>query len=85
MAVEVGMIEKDDDPEHLTYAAEQGAVLVKRDHPFAGRAIKRSDHAGLICWTGVDDDFGGMIRQLAQFADQYSPEKVKGLVFWLKE
>jgi hypothetical protein len=69
MAVDVEMVSRDDDTEHL---------------PFAGRASKRSDHAGLVCWTGSGDDFGGMIRRLAQFVDQNSSEIVQGSVFWIK-
>jgi predicted nuclease of predicted toxin-antitoxin system len=84
MAVEVDMIGKDDDTEHLPFAAEKGAVVVTRDLAFAGRAAKRSDHAGLICWTGAQNDFGGMIRALAEFAESYTSEEVAGHVFWLK-
>ncbi|MBN1966548.1 MAG: DUF5615 family PIN-like protein [Anaerolineae bacterium] len=84
MAVDVGMEGKDDDTEHLTYATQQAAVLVTRDKPFAGRTAKRTDHAGLVCWTGEDDDFGGMIRALHDFAQRYEPEQVRGHVFWLK-
>jgi hypothetical protein len=84
MAVDVEMTGKDDDTEHLPYATEQGAVLVTRDKPFAGRTEKHSDHAGLICWTGKDDDFGGMIRQLAKFAEDHTAEDVIGQVFWIK-
>jgi hypothetical protein len=84
MAVDVEMVSRDDDTEHLRYATEHDLVLVTRDLPFAGRASKRSDHAGLICWTGSGDDFGGMIRRLAQFVDQNSSEIVQGSVFWIK-
>ncbi len=84
MAVDVGMVNKDDDTEHLPYATQENAVLVTRDHPFAGRTEKRTDHAGLICWTGKDDDFGGMVRQLAKFADEHTSEEVVGRVFWIK-
>lgn len=85
MAVDVGMEGKDDDTEHLAYATQHAAVLVTRDRPFAGRTAKRTDHAGLICWTGDDDDFGGMVRVLHRFAEQYTSEQVRGCVFWLKE
>lgn len=61
MAVDVAMAGKDDDTEHLPYAAENNAVIFTRDSPFAGRVMQRSDHAGLICWTGRDDDFGGIL------------------------
>lgn len=84
MAVDVGMIEKDDDTEHLIFATQKEAVLVTRDHPFAGRAMKHSDHAGLIYWTGKDDDFGGMVRALTDFAEHHPPEEILGQVFWLK-
>ena len=84
MAVDVGMVGKDDDTEHLRYATEHGLVLVTRDLPFAGRTAKRADHAGLVCWTGADDDFGGMIRVLEKFASEHAPDEVAGLVFWLK-
>lgn len=84
MAVDVGMIEKDDDTEHLPYAAQQDAVLVTRDKPFASRAQERTDHAGLICWTGKDDDFGGMVRKLSEFAENHTREQTIGRVFWIK-
>ncbi len=84
MAVEVDMTGKDDDTEHLPFAAEKVAVVVTRDLPFAGRAAKRSDHAGVICWTGAQNDLGGMIRALTEFAGSYTPEEVAGNVFWLK-
>jgi predicted nuclease of predicted toxin-antitoxin system len=84
MAVDENMIGKDDDAEHLPFATRRGLVVFTRDHPFAGRTAKSSDHAGLICWTGADDDFGGMIRALSEFVEQYTPEEVVGQVFWLK-
>ncbi len=85
MAVDVDMRGKDDLGEHLVYAAENQRVIVTRDMPFAGRAMQRADHAGLICWTGESQDIGGMIRVLSKFADEHNPEDVKGQVFWLKE
>ena len=84
MAVDVDMVGKDDDTDHLPYAAANQAVIFTRDSAFAGRAMQRADHAGLICWTGRDDDFGGMIRALVQFADNHEAEDVVGRVFWLK-
>ena len=84
MAVDVDMTGRDDDTEHLQYATDHNLVLVTRDLPFAGRSSKQSDHAGLICWTGPGDDFGGMIRALKQFVDQYTPDEIRGRVFWIK-
>jgi uncharacterized protein with PIN domain len=84
MAVDIEMTGKDDDTEHLPLAAEKQAVLVTRDMAFAGRTLQRTDHAGLICWTGKDNDFGGQIRALSEFAEQHSQEEVVGQVFWLK-
>ncbi len=69
MAVDEDMAGRDDDTEHLLYAAEHDAVIFTRDSPFAGRTMQRTDHAGLIYWTGQDDDFGGMIHILAEFAE----------------
>lgn len=83
-AVDVDMTGRDDDTEHLRYATEHDLVLVTRDHPFAGRSSKRSDHAGLICWTGRGDDIGGMIQGLTRFANQYAVDDVRGRVFWIK-
>ena len=37
-----------------------------------------------ICWTGAQDDFGGMIRVLIEFAEQHTSEDTAGDVFWLK-
>lgn len=84
MAVDVGMVDKDDDGEHLPFATQLGAVLVTRDHPFAGRTQSRFDHAGLICWNGPDNDFGGMVRVLTQFTTDYTAESAAGQVFWLR-
>lgn len=84
MANDVGMRNKDDDSEHLTYAREHNFVLVTMDRPFAGRVSSRTDHTGLICWTGKQNDFGGQIQVLKEFADTYTLEDVKGKVFWLK-
>ncbi len=84
MAVDVGMMQKDDDTEHLPYATERGLVIFTRDEPFAGRTLKRTDHTGLVCWTGDDDNFGGMIRKLIDFAERFTAEEVLGQVYWLK-
>src|SRR5262245_55190707 len=84
MAIDSGMVEKDDDTEHIPFAAEKQAVIVTRDKPFAGRTMKRTDHAGLICWTGADDDLTGMIRALSKFAEMHTLEDAAGRVFWLK-
>lgn len=84
MAVDVGMTGQDDDTGHLRAAAQHSAVLVTRDRPFAGRTAQRTDHGGLICWTGQDNDFGGMIRELSDFAELYTSEEAQGQVFWLK-
>jgi predicted nuclease of predicted toxin-antitoxin system len=83
MAVDVGMIEKDDLDEHLPLATSQGRVLVTFDRPFAGRASQKTDHAGLVCLTCGTDDIGAIIRALTEFAERYTPEEVAGIVFWL--
>lgn len=83
MAVDVEMIEKDDVTEHLAYANAQSAVLVTRDKAFATKALT-AESAGLICWTGKQDDVGGMIRRLSEFAAHYASEQVVNRVFWLK-
>lgn len=83
MAVEVDMTEKDDLLEHLPYATENGMVLVTHDRAFAGKAMSL-EHTGVICWTGKDKDFGGMVKQLTEFAENHTPEDVKGQVFWLR-
>jgi len=84
LAVDVNMVGKDDLTEHLTCATERRLILVTRDRAFAGRAMSISDHAGVICWTGSDRDFGGMIHALNSFAEQHQPEAIIGKVFWLK-
>jgi predicted nuclease of predicted toxin-antitoxin system len=82
MAVDVGM-EGNLDEEHLRFATDQGAVLVTRDKPFAGRTALETDHAGLICWTG-EKDIGRMVRRLSEFAQSHTLDDVRGKVFWLK-
>jgi predicted nuclease of predicted toxin-antitoxin system len=84
MAVDVDMIAKDDLTQHLQYAKEHQAVIVTRDKPFAGRAMGDNMHCGLICWTGAQNDFGGMIRALIEFAGNNSLESAQGRVFWIK-
>ena len=84
MAIDVDMTGKDDDAEHLPFATQNNAVLVTRDSPFAGRTVKRIDHAGLICWTGAQNDVGGMVKRLSEFAERHTPESVRGRIFWLK-
>ncbi len=85
MAVDVGMIEKDDLTEHLPYATERGMVLVTFDRKFAGIAMGQTDHAGVMCLpSGEQDNIDLIVRLLSQFADQHTPEDVKGRVFWLK-
>jgi len=84
MAVDVNMVDKDDLTEHLRYATENTMVMVTCDRPFAGRAASQSDHSGLICWTGVLDDFGGQVRILNEFAEQHTLQEVQGQVYWLK-
>ncbi|MCB9436679.1 MAG: DUF5615 family PIN-like protein [Anaerolineales bacterium] len=84
MAIDVGMVDKDDDSEHLPFATEQGLVMVTLDFPFAGRTMQRDDHTGLVCWTGVQNDFGAQIRTLLNFAETHTPEMAWGQVFWLK-
>jgi predicted nuclease of predicted toxin-antitoxin system len=85
MAVDVGMKQKDDDTEHLPYAAEQGWVMVTFDHPFGGRTMKHTDHKGLICLSkSIREDIGRCIEVLAEFAELYTPDEVAGQVFWLR-
>jgi hypothetical protein len=84
MAVDVGMVEKDDLDEHLAYATEHQLVLVTFDRPFSTRAMAKENHSGVICWTGVQNDFGGQVIRFAEFADQHSLADVIGKVFWIK-
>ncbi|NUP85812.1 MAG: DUF5615 family PIN-like protein [Burkholderiaceae bacterium] len=83
MAVDVGM-EEQPDPLHLAYATERELILVTQDKPFAGIASKRTDHSGVLCWNGAQNDLGGQIRALSDFAETHTPESVAGQVFWLK-
>jgi predicted nuclease of predicted toxin-antitoxin system len=84
MAVDVGMTGKDDDTEHLAYAAEKNLIMVTLDHPFAGRTMSRTDHPGLVCLAyDIRENIGRMIAILAEFAELYDPERDSGQVFWL--
>lgn len=83
MAIDVEM-EGKDDSDHLRYASQHNLILVTRDKPFAGRTMKDINHSGLICWTGAQQDVGGMVRALVEFAGKYEPDEVKGRVFWLR-
>lgn len=85
MAVDVDMVRKDDDNQHLPYAAEHNLVMVTFDREFAGRTMQRIDHAGLICISEkLRTDIGGIIRLLAKFNDDQTQESAAGAVFWLK-
>ena len=67
MAVDVGMIAQPD-AEHLKYATAHNLVMVTMDRPFAGTVMSQTGHGGLVCWTGNQRDFGGMIQNLSQFS-----------------
>ena len=84
MAIDAGMMNKADDTEHLPYANENNFVLVTMDFPFAGRTAKHSEHGGLICWTGNQNDFGAQIDVLTEFAASNDLDTVRGQVFWLR-
>ncbi len=85
MTADVDMRSKDDDSEILPYAIEHQLVIVTFDRPFAGRTMKRTDHAGLVCPSEeLRINIGNLIRLLTEFAETHSPEDVKGRVFWLK-
>jgi len=84
MAVDVDMEGKDDDAEHLPYAAEHHLVMVTFDHPFASRTMSRTDHPGLVCLAySVREDIGRMVEILAEFVSLYDPARDAGRVFWL--
>lgn len=83
MAVDANMAGKTDD-EHLTYASKEGRVLVTCDRLFAGRMMAQADHAGVICLTSIrQDDVGGILNTLTEFAENHSDETTEGRVFWL--
>jgi hypothetical protein len=82
MAVDVDMVKKDDIAEHLRYATQRQLVVVTFDREFAGRTSKRTDHAGLICLSGPQDNIGYIVRTVSDFADIYAPEDTIGHVFW---
>src|SRR5262249_10854696 len=85
MAVDVDMVRKDDDHQHLPYATEHSLVMVTFDREFAGRTMPRTGHTGLICISEkFRTDIGGIIRLLAAFSDSHNLEEISGQVFWLK-
>ena len=83
MAVDVGMVKKDDMTDHLPYATERGLVVATFDRPFAGKASEQADHAGLVCLSGSQDDIGNIVLSLTKFAEERTADEVKGRVFWL--
>ena len=84
MAVDVDMVGKDDDTEHLPYATEPEMVMVTFDRPLAGRTRSRTDHAGLICLSEkIRNNIGRIIEILVEFSEQNAPDEVSGGVFWL--
>lgn len=84
MAVDVGMIAKDDDKDHLIYATKNACIVFTHDRAFAGRNQSNLNHAGLICWTGKDNDFGGMIAALITFAEVHTHDDAQGQIFWVR-
>jgi hypothetical protein len=85
MAVDVDMVRKDDDNQHLPYATEHNLVMVTFDREFAGRTMSRTDHSGLVCISEkFRTDIGGIIRLLTKFNKDYTLESTEGSVFWLK-
>ncbi|MFN8372468.1 MAG: DUF5615 family PIN-like protein [Anaerolineae bacterium] len=84
LATDAGMRQKADS-EHLAYATSLGMVMVTFDRPFAGRTMNHTDHAGLVCITGAEqDDIGRIVALLHDFAEKHRPEDAVGLVFWLR-
>ena len=81
IANDVDMTEQKDE-DHLAYATANACILVTFDRPFAGRAMELTDHAGLICLSGSQDNIGAIVRTLVEFADTHSLEEAAGLVFW---
>jgi predicted nuclease of predicted toxin-antitoxin system len=79
---DVGMTQKDDIAEHLQYATEHHLIVVTFDRGFAGLAAKRTDHHGLVCLSGMQNDVGYIVRTLIEFAELYDAEKDAGQVFW---
>jgi predicted nuclease of predicted toxin-antitoxin system len=82
-ANDVGMREKADS-DHLVYATAHGPGMVTFDRRFAGQVASKTDHRGLVCLAGTQDNIGGIVRALAAFAEQHTSEEVTGHVFWLK-
>lgn len=82
MANDVGMTGKSDEA-HLAYAAGLSLITVTFDRPFAGRAAKLTDHCGLICLSGTQENIGYIVRTLNEFAGSYSLDEIKDRVFWL--
>jgi predicted nuclease of predicted toxin-antitoxin system len=82
MANDVGMTEKDDS-QHLIYATEQNLVVVTFDRAFAGRTTNLTNHSGLICLSGTQQEIGYIVRTLKEFAATHKPDEVTGQVFWL--
>jgi len=85
MAVDVNMENKDDDTQHLPYAAEHELVMVTFDHPFASRTMSSTmEHPGLICLAySIRENIGRTIEVLAEFAELYDSERDSRQVFWL--
>ena len=84
MAVDVDMVGKNDDEEHLPYAAEHNLIMVTFDHPFAGRVMSCTDHPGLICLVySIRENIGRIVEVLAEFVELYDPDRDSGQVFWL--
>lgn len=82
LAIDVDMEAKDDD-DHLAYATGHEHMLVTFDRPFAGRAAKNTEHKGVICLSGRQNDIGYIVRTLREFAENHTAEDVAGVVFWL--
>lgn len=85
MAVDSGMIGKDDDSEHLPFATQKQLVLVTFDKPFASRTRLRNDFFGLICLSNtLQRDVGRTIEVLVEFAELFDERRDAGKVYWLR-
>jgi predicted nuclease of predicted toxin-antitoxin system len=83
MAVEVGMLQKNDDEEHLPYATQHQLVMVTFDHPFATRIQACEDFYALVCLSHkIEGATGTIVNLLDEFGQLFDETTDIGKVHW---
>ncbi len=67
-STDAGLLGAPDDGQ-LAYATTQGRAMVTCDDDYLGLHATGAAHAGIVFWTGRNDDIGGIICGVASLAE----------------